>query len=255
MTLKEKLYRIDHLNPDRKDWDEDILEKIKIDFTYYSNKIEGNALNYGETIQLLKKGIQPKNGSIADIYQIEQHKKFLDHLFKSYNKPFTSEYIQGLHKIYMKNILQWAHGTGDNYSPGKLKWDNNGTMRSDGSIHIYVDHKETKNELDKLCQSVNLNVSAQQLHGIEAAAYFHQRFMEIHPFVDGNGRIGRMLTNQVLMKHRLSPIDFQKGIQKEQYIEMLANADSKEKETLISSYHFFADNQLSILEMKSQRPS
>ena len=153
--LISNLKRIDSAKFRLKDWSREMLEKVKTDFTYYSNKIEGNALTYGETIAILKENIKPKNKSLQDIFSVKNHKKFVDLLFKSYKTDFSLAYIKDLHFEYMNSIFQWAEGTGDNYSPGVLKWDTNGTIRPNGEYKTYMGAKETPGEVEKLCELVN----------------------------------------------------------------------------------------------------
>lgn len=143
MTIDSKLKKINSLHLEIRNlsspqaWDSDFLEKIKIDFTYNSNKIEGNKISHGQTIQLLRDFITPKNASSRDILDIVNHKKVLDLIFENYNtKEITESNIKKLHKELMKGWEQWSDST--YYDPGKYKMFENLTTRSTGKIHYYT---------------------------------------------------------------------------------------------------------------------
>lgn len=97
-----------------------LLGKVKVDFTYASNNLEGNKISYGQTIQILKDFVSPKYISISDYLDILNHKKVLDLVFGNYqSEHITENNIKKLHKELMKNPAQWAD---DTYcDPGKYK--------------------------------------------------------------------------------------------------------------------------------------
>lgn len=253
--LTSDLKKIDSIQFKLEDWDYEILEKVKMDFTYFSNKIEGNALTYGETIAILKKDLKPKYKSLQDIFSIKNHKKFVDVLFDSYHSDLSLDYIKELHSKYMESIFQWAEGTGDNYSPGKLKWETNGTIRPNGEYKTYMRPKETPAEVIKLCGFVNDQLKNRKTHPIILASYFHQRFIgEIHPFVDGNGRLGRMLTNQILLKGGLSPVTFDLNQSSRiDYLKMMDSAVSSDESKMQNTYLYFSQLVLNTLNTKIEK--
>ncbi|MEM8895007.1 MAG: Fic family protein [Bacteroidota bacterium] len=254
-VLTDNLRKIDSFKFKLEDWDQEMIEQVKTSFTYYSNKIEGNALTYGETIAVLKNHLKPANRSLQDIFSIKNHKKFVDLLFASYQSDFSLKYIKDLHSQYMESIFQWAEGTGDNYSPGVLKWDTNGTIRPNGTYKTYMGPDETPDEVEKLCALVNDQLNNKKTHPVITASYFHQRFIgEIHPFVDGNGRLGRMLTNQILLKGGLSPATFnlnQKS--KMAYLKMMDTAVSTDPSKMQQSHIYFSKLVLKTSSMKNKR--
>jgi Fic family protein len=126
MTVAEKFNEINrlkreldslHLSPK---WDEAFLESVKIDFTYNSNKIEGSKLTYGQTLQLLRDLVTPRNVAPADMMDAINHKKVLDIIFADYNAgKISEERIKFLHSTLMKDIDQWNDYA--QYSPGRYK--------------------------------------------------------------------------------------------------------------------------------------
>ena len=90
-------------------WSEKFKENLKLDFTYYSNKIEGNKIEYGDTISFLSKGIINKNSSLKDLADLENHQKVLDQVFNTFDTyKLTEESIFSIHKELMKDNIQWA---------------------------------------------------------------------------------------------------------------------------------------------------
>jgi len=76
--LKDKA---DKLAPP-KDWDQDFLEKVKVEFTYNSNKIEGNTITYGQTVKLLRDLVTPRNASTGEVLDMVNHQMVLNIVFK-----------------------------------------------------------------------------------------------------------------------------------------------------------------------------
>ena len=77
--LKDKA---DHLMPN-KDWDLAFLDKVKVEFTYNSNKIEGNTITYGQTIKLLKELVTPRHATTGEVRDLINHQLVLDIVFKN----------------------------------------------------------------------------------------------------------------------------------------------------------------------------
>src|SRR5882757_5250441 len=134
MNIAEKLRlidslkgKIDKLMP-RKDWDDAFFRKVKIDFTYNSNKLEGNTLTYGQTIKLLRDFVAPQNAASGELLDIINHQKILDVVFTNYrSQDISLENIKELHRQLMKDPAQWAdYGL---YSPGQYKSFENMTVR------------------------------------------------------------------------------------------------------------------------------
>src|SRR5882757_4601597 len=153
MNIAEKLRlidslkgKIDKLMP-RKDWDDAFFRKVKIDFTYNSNRLEGNTLTYGQTIKLLRDFITPQNAASGELLDMINHQKILDIVFTNYrSQSFSEDNIKALHRELMKNIDQWS----DNglYSPGQYKSFENATMRSTGKIHAFMLPNQVANAME-----------------------------------------------------------------------------------------------------------
>lgn len=241
--------KIDELGP-RKDWDDAFFRKVKLDFTYNSNKLEGNTLTYGQTIKLLQELVAPKNAAPGELLDIINHQKILDFVFTNYrSQSFSVENIKGLHGELMKAPEQWTED-GD-YSPGQFKSFENMTTRSTGKIYTYLLPNQVPQAMEKLVQHINdllkeVDILNADKHPLTVATYFHQQFLNvIHPFSDGNGRIGRIFTNLVLLKNGYPPI-FIKEIDRSEYLKCFELSDNDINPML----DFMADRLIESLEEK-----
>lgn len=256
MTIEEKFKKINSLQrklvklfPD-KEWDTAFLEQVKIDFTYNSNKIEGNNITYGQTIQLLKDFVTPKNASSGDCLDIINHKKVLDIVFDEYQAAeITEENIKKLHKELMKNPDQWSDSI--HYDPGKYKIFGNVTVRASGKIHPYKEPEEVTPSMVQLIEDTNRQLRTVKIddinsHPLAIASDFHYKFLnQIHPFGDGNGRIARIFMNLILLKNDFPPI-FIMNIDKTGYMSCFEGED-KNPGTMLD---FMADRLIESLKTK-----
>lgn len=258
MEISAKLKKIDRLKKQldeagtNKEWDQDFIEKIKIDFTYNSNKIEGNALTYGQTIQLLKEFVAPKNTSTGDCLDILNHQQVLDEVFEQYQATqITEANIKRLHKTLMKSPDQWSDSI--HYDPGKYKILENVTTRSSGKIHHYKQPTEVSAAISDLIKDTNYRLSVLIPNGIDdhilkIVTDFHFQFLNnIHPFGDGNGRIVRIIMNIILLKYKYPPI-FIKPINKLDYM----NSFEAEENSPGSMLSFMADRLIESLKIKEK---
>ncbi|MBU2104741.1 MAG: Fic family protein [Nanoarchaeota archaeon] len=165
-------------------------------FTYDSTNIEGNTLTLQETSQLLFENITPRK-SLREINEVINHKKAFDFIITN-KKEISKELILTLHKLVIKNTL-------------KPELENQiGKYRT---LQVYVrgtewippKPEEVKREMASLLSWYSKN--KKKIHPIILAAYFHSAFETIHPFVDGNGRVGRLLMNLILHRHKYPMIN------------------------------------------------
>lgn len=254
MSVDKKLEKINELKSTldqvktKKPWDRHFLEQIKLNFTHFSNKIEGNSLEYGQTIRLLRDLVVPEHASPGDMLDMIHHKELLDIVFQNfYGLSISEESIKKCHASLMKDRFQWADD--GLFSPGQYKSFDNFTYRQNGTAHHYVSYKSVPKEMASLIESVNymlnnVNVLDKTYHPITIATFFHQRFLnEIHPFSDGNGRIGRLFMNIILMKCGFSPI-FIKEVDRGQYFQTFELSESDEGAMI----DFMADKLLESME-------
>lgn len=241
--------QISKLHPS-KEWEDAFLEKVKVDFTYNSTKIEGITLTYGQTIKLLKDFVTPQNAAQGELLDLINHQNILDNVFENYqSQSFSEENLKTLHKELMKNLTQWNDDS--LYSPGRYKLFENVTVRSGGKIHTYLSPDKVSEAMKELINEVNSrldNIDIQDIdrHPLTIATYFHQQFLnKIHPFSDGNGRIGRLFVNLILLKQGYPPI-FIKDVDRIEYLKRFEASDVNIEQML----NFFADRLLESLKIK-----
>ncbi|AJF62282.1 MAG: hypothetical protein QT11_C0001G0125 [archaeon GW2011_AR20] len=169
------------------------LQEIAIAFTYNTNAIEGSTITLSETRQIIKEIIAP-NKDLRDIKETESHYKvFLEMLKKK--ESITNDLLLKWHK----NIF------------GETKKEIAGKYREylvRVGDYIAPDWQDVKNLMSNLVKSINKSKS----NSVELAARAHYKFESIHPFGDGNGRIGRLLMNYILWynKYPMMIIEYKK---------------------------------------------
>lgn len=169
------------------------LEHFMIKFTYNTNRIEGGTLSYKDTAKLLHDNIAPSNRPLKDVKEAENHKKVF--------------YIILEHKgdINLNTILNWHYLLFKDTKPGiagKIRTYQVGIFGSDAEFPSPVELNAVLKEFFSW-----YNKNKNKLHPVELAALVHYKFVSIHPFGDGNGRISRLLMNFILKKHGFPMLD------------------------------------------------
>jgi len=186
----------------------EILENFSIDYTYNTTSLEGNTITLEEAKNFFEKGKTPANRTLREIYDLQNTREVLFWLIDS-KKVINHNLIIEIHKKLMNNIDERI---------GYRTMDNR-VFKShfDTSPGIYV-----KTDMDLLLRWYNENKS--KLHPIVLATIFHHKFEKIHPFMDGNGRTGRMLMNYILIRRGYPPIVIYKK-NRDDYLDALGSAD------------------------------
>lgn len=160
---------------------------FSIRFTYDTQKIEGSKLTLRETSELLERGISPKAKPLHDVKEAEAHYKIF-HEMLNYEKDLSLQIVLYWHKKLFEATKSEIAGrirehqvaiSGSNFVPPF-------------PAEIYPLLREFFKWYDK---------NKKKLHPVELAALVHLKFVTIHPFTDGNGRIGRLMMNFILHKH------------------------------------------------------
>jgi len=203
-------------------------------FTHDSTGIEGNTLTFEETSFLLFEGIVPKEKSMREVYEVLNHKKAFDYMLES-KKDITKEFILNLHRIVVANTLK-------PYLVSQIgKYRNVGVRIG---LHFPPLPQEVHKQMASLLRWHSTN--KKKLHPLVLASYFHTEFERIHPFVDGNGRVGRLLMNFILHKNKFPMINIPKK-KRFKYYEFLQTAHKTGK------LDNFAKFLISILKKDSLR--
>ena len=183
-------------------------------FTYDSTGIEGNTFTLSETSHLLFDGIVPKEKSLREIHEVINHKKAFDFIL-NYKEDITKEFILELHRLVIANTLRQDLIS----QSGRYR-----TVQVFAGRSIPPNPSEVPNQMAKLLKWHTIN--KKKLHPLVLSSYFHIEFERIHPFIDGNGRVGRLLMNFILYKNKFPMINIPKK-RKFKYYEVLQNAQYK----------------------------
>ena len=235
-TIIEEIDRLkgelDKLRPLPADVVGRIEQKLRLDSNYHSNAIEGNSLTIGETRSLILHGLTAHGKPMRDHLDIEGHDeavKAIEDAVKR-NEALNEVFIRNLHKVLLKEPYEIDAITPDGQptkrliSIGEYKTQPNNVRTSTGEIYYYTPPDQVKPAMSDLLDWYRENEGE---HPVVTAATFHYRFVRIHPFDDGNGRMARLLMNMILIKHGYT-VAIVPRKERGQYINTLAQADKSE---------------------------
>ncbi len=183
------------------------------ELTYNSNAIEGNTLSLDETSLILNENLVPEGKTIREVYEARNHKKAL--LFiKDYKKDIDELFILKLHKTLLDNILEKFAG----------RYREN-PVRIFGSDAKFPEAYLVPQFIRDLFYWYDKN--KKKLHPFELAVIFSMKLVTIHPFVDGNGRISRLVMNYILQKNKYPWINVYNK-QRQKYLKAVRKANEKD---------------------------
>jgi Fic family protein len=224
---------VDKHKPLSKELNDKIFQKLRLDWNYNSNAIEGNSFTYGETIALLMEGITAKGKPLKDALDIKGHNDAIDFMMdmvKNERKMNETD-IRNLHMLvlgkeyYNDAVTKEGLKTKKLIQSGKYKTSPNHVQTATGEIHYYATPEETPIKMKELVDWFNTGVDHENIHPLVLASVFHHRFVAIHPFDDGNGRMTRILTNFILLKFGY-PVAVIRQETKKEYYACLSQADN-----------------------------
>lgn len=169
-----------------------IYNKMQVDFAYNSNRIEGNCLTYEQTRYIFETHTIGGTASVNDVFETANHFRCFDYILDTIDEPISEKLIKELHR--------------------KLK---SGIITDDDSA-VVGDYKKYPNTVGEITTTLPEEVSGAVRALIEEfshrnavdmydVAEFHAEFEKIHPFYDGNGRIGRLLTLKMCLQNGIVP--------------------------------------------------
>ncbi|MFF0146444.1 Fic/DOC family protein [Amycolatopsis sulphurea] len=130
---------------------------------------------------------------------------------------------------------------------GEWKQQPNHVRRPDGSLLEYAPPEQVASQMDRL---VELYQQYDNKDPVVQASWLHHRFVRIHPFEDGNGRVARCLTLLILLKHNLAPLVVDRR-ERNRYLESLDRANEGDLRPLV---RFFAELEIGALRSELERP-
>ena len=210
-----------------------LSRKFTVDFNFNSNHIEGNTLTYGQTELLL---LFDKVIGEAEMKDLEEMKasnvglKMMQEQAVIKDMPLTQNFIRELHKALLREdytvFRELPGGQQASYviHAGQYKTRPNSVITRYGNRFEYASPEETPALMSDLVNWYNEEETRGKLSPVELAALFHYRYIRIHPFEDGNGRIARLLSNYILARHEY-PMIVVRSRKKKEYLEALHQAD------------------------------
>ena len=233
INLKKAIAAWQALQPLNDKDKERLSRRFTIDFNYNSNHIEGNTLTYGQTEILLLFGKIIGEAEVADVQEMTASNVGLKMMAEEAmlkNMPLSQNFIRTLHKTLLREdytvyrTLPGGVTTSYVIHAGQYKTRPNSVKTRYGDRFEYASPEETPSLMTDLVDWYNQAEKDGKLTPVELAALFHYRYIRIHPFEDGNGRIARLMVNFILSRHDY-PMIVVRSRNKKEYLEALHRAD------------------------------
>jgi Fic family protein len=192
MTIYERLdankVAIDRIRPFEGEYLRQLREYYRIGLTWTSNAIEGNSLTEMETKILLEDGLTVGGKPLRDTLEAVGHSLAYDYMFGLLGeRRITVKDIQTMHKLFFKGIDE----------------KNAGVWRDINIIVTGTDYEfPSPGELEGLMAELGrwIETDRDTMHPVRFAAMLHLKFVTVHPYIDGNGRVARLLMNAALIQ-------------------------------------------------------
>ena len=206
--------------------------KFMLDFNFNSNHIEGNTLTYGQTEILLLLGRVVGDAPMKDFEEMKAHNVGLNmmKIQAGEKQPLTEIFIRQLHRVLLREdytiYRELPNGLQTSYTvhAGCYKTRPNSVITPTGERFEYASPEETPALMGDLVSWFNEVEQTGQYTPAQLAALFHYRYIRIHPFEDGNGRIARLLVNYILLRQNY-PMVVVLSRKKQSYLKALGEAD------------------------------
>lgn len=189
-----------------------VLDSYSVNFAYNSGKIENNEITYYDTREVFdKNSVASFTGSTRTLFEIQNSKYAYEKILLAFDEK------QKIDEAFVKKIQKTlTNGTYDEHRyqigerPGEYKKHDYVTGKNEVGACVEDVEEEVRKLLDELQDIPDDKV-------LIAAAYFHAKFENIHPFSDGNGRTGRLIMNYILLVHNYPPLIIYEEDRKDYY--------------------------------------
>jgi len=205
--LQEKKARLDAARPLPPGVVAKLKEYFDVEWTYHSNAIEGSTLTLAETRLVLLDGLTVSGRSLREHLEAINHKYAIDFVesLAAKAEPITEHHIRQIHTLILRTIDD----------------ENAGTYRKvqvyiAGSTYVPPAAIEVPPLMQEMVAWLN-SAMAIGLHPVERTALAHFRLVHIHPFIDGNGRVARLLMNLILLREGYPPAVIRRDRRPEYY--------------------------------------
>ena len=189
-----------------------VLSSYSVNFAYNSGKIENDEITYHDTREVFDKdGVTSYTGSTKTLFEIQNSKAAYERMLSAFNdrQIVDEEFLKEIQMILTNGTYdERRYQIGER--PGEYKHHDYVTGKNEVGASVDDVQEEFCDLLDELTDIDDKNA-------LVAAAYFHAKFENIHPFSDGNGRVGRLLMNYILLIHNHPPITIYEEDRKDYY--------------------------------------
>jgi len=170
-----------------------IQDEFMVRYTYNSNAIEGSTLTLDETALVVLEGVSIGGKPLRHVLDAVGHSEAFNILLKRLKDgvALTEEFVKDMHYY----VLMHSQTERGNYRINRVRISNSDVRLPDPE------------EVPGLMASLIEDIANSTLHPVEKAGVYHLDFEMIHPFIDGNGRTGRLLMNMLLMQQGYLPVD------------------------------------------------
>lgn len=212
-----------------------LRNKFTTEYNFNSNHIEGNTLTYGQTELLLLFGKVSGEGDLKDFVDMKASQvgvEMVKEAVRDKSMSLTQNFIRQLHKVILREdytvYRKMPGGSTTSYTvhAGQYKTRHNSVITRYGDRFEYASPEETPSLMSDLVDWYNATEQEGKLSPVELAALFHYRFIRIHPFEDGNGRIARLMVNYIMARHGW-PMIVIRNRKKAEYLNALHRSDQK----------------------------
>lgn len=177
-----------------------MYQYLQIELTYHSNRIEGSGLTQGQVRSIYETnsiGITEEPVAVDDVIEAVNHFQCIDRIIQRASEPLTEEFILELHKILKT-------GTSDS----RLDWFAVGAYKK-GSNEVGGRDTTPPQEAPGAMEQLLIEYHSNREKQLEDLIDFHVRFEHIHPFQDGNGRVGRLILFKECLRYGVVPFVIQ----------------------------------------------
>lgn len=221
-NISDKKARLDGYRPLPPQMARDLNDKLRVEITYESNAVEGNTLTRSETALVVEKGITTGGKSLREHLEAVNHAEALDHLTalaSERGRSISRHDLLSLHGLMVKRI--------DDENAGRFRTSN---VKLSGIEVTPPGPQQVPRLMDEFMMWLNL---PNNKHPAMFAADAHLKFVGISPFVDGNGRMGRLLMSLLIMRHGYPPA----LIRKEDLEEYLGSIETAQLTGKMTGYY------------------
>ena len=173
---------------------EEYIKYNEVLFSTHSCAIEGNSFSVDDTRELKEKGLGmiPAGKTLFEAFEMLDHFEAFEYMMQNTQHPIDEELLKEINRRVTRHKLSY-------HAPEAIAGEYTTTDMTAGDT-VFGDHKELIARVPKLLESTEEAIVAANVHPMILAARFHGFYEYLHPFRDGNGRTGRLVSNYILLR-------------------------------------------------------